>query len=40
VGQKLQLVKTQVLAEQLAAAQSGVLGEPTDLVFVQQTEKK
>jgi hypothetical protein len=40
VGQKLMLVETEVLAEQLAAAQSDVLGEPIDLVFVQQTEKK
>jgi hypothetical protein len=40
VGTKFTLVKTEVLAEQLAAAQSGVLGEPIDLVFVQRTEKK
>jgi hypothetical protein len=30
------LVKTQVLAEQLAAARSDILGEPIDLVFVQR----
>jgi hypothetical protein len=30
------LVKTQVLAEQLAAAQSDILGEPIDFAFVQR----
>jgi hypothetical protein len=31
MGQKLTLIETQILAEQLAAAQSDVLGEPIDL---------
>jgi hypothetical protein len=35
MGQKLTLIETPILAEQLAAAQSDVLGEPIDLVFVQ-----
>jgi hypothetical protein len=38
VGHKFTPVKAEVLAEQLAAAQSGVLGKPLDLVFVQRTE--
>src|SRR4051795_9325835 len=33
-GKKLRLVKPQVLAEQLAAAQSDILGEPIDFAFV------
>ena len=35
MGQKLTLIETQILAEQLAAAQSDVLGEPVDLVLLQ-----